>query len=56
VNASFINGYQQPKQFIAAQAPTVASIADFWQMVFEQNITLVVMLTSLFSSIFIPHW
>lgn len=33
--------------YIATQGPTQTTIEDFWQMCFEQDVKLIVMLTSL---------
>jgi len=47
INASYING-QIPgseKAYICTQGPTKNTIDDFWRMVWEQNSTIVVMLT-----------
>ena len=45
INASLVRGFTKPGQYIAAQAPPDAVVADFWQMVFEQNVSLIVMIT-----------
>ncbi len=47
INANYILGYSGNRDYIATQAPTVASLDDFWACICEQNITLIVMLTSL---------
>jgi len=47
INASYING-QVPgseKAYICTQGPTKNTIDDFWRMVWEQNSSVVVMLT-----------
>jgi len=44
INASYLNSCEQLKLFIAAQAPTEKTTADFLQMIFENNVTLVLML------------
>ena len=44
INASYLNSCEQLKLFIAAQAPTEKTTADFLQMIFENNVTLVFML------------
>jgi len=44
INASYINSSEQLKLFIAAQAPKKHTTADFLQMIFENNVTLVTML------------
>uniref|UniRef100_A0A673LWF1 protein-tyrosine-phosphatase n=1 Tax=Sinocyclocheilus rhinocerous TaxID=307959 RepID=A0A673LWF1_9TELE len=45
INASFIEGYQEPKKYIAAQGPKDETVCDFWQMVWEQKSSIVVMVT-----------
>ena len=45
INASFIPGFHVSNTFIAAQAPKSGTIASFWEMVRDQHVTTVVMLT-----------
>ncbi|KFP08131.1 Receptor-type tyrosine-protein phosphatase C, partial [Calypte anna] len=47
INASFIPGYWGPKAMIATQAPLQETISDFWQMVFQRKVKVIVMLTEL---------
>ncbi|KFV42338.1 Receptor-type tyrosine-protein phosphatase C, partial [Gavia stellata] len=47
INASFITGYWGPKAMIATQGPLQETISDFWQMVFQRKVKVVVMLTDL---------
>uniref|UniRef100_A0A803VIC4 protein-tyrosine-phosphatase n=1 Tax=Ficedula albicollis TaxID=59894 RepID=A0A803VIC4_FICAL len=47
INASFITGYWGPKAMIATQGPLQETISDFWQMVFQRKVKVVVMLTEL---------
>jgi protein tyrosine phosphatase len=42
INATYVG---LNAEYIATQAPTPASLADFWRMVFERNSHIIVMLT-----------
>ena len=46
INASWIQGHAG-KRYIAAQGPTDQTIADFWQCITEQGVSLIVMVTEL---------
>uniref|UniRef100_A0A914X571 protein-tyrosine-phosphatase n=1 Tax=Plectus sambesii TaxID=2011161 RepID=A0A914X571_9BILA len=55
INASFIDGYKQPKEYIATQGPIseeeekhgqrTATTNDFWAMIWQYNCASVIMLT-----------
>ncbi|GLV35403.1 Protein tyrosine phosphatase 52F [Carabus blaptoides fortunei] len=45
INASYIQGYSGNNEYIAAQGPTEATCPAFWQMILEQNVRVIVMLT-----------
>uniref|UniRef100_A0A7N8WTC2 protein-tyrosine-phosphatase n=1 Tax=Mastacembelus armatus TaxID=205130 RepID=A0A7N8WTC2_9TELE len=45
INASFIDGYKESKKYIAAQGPKDESVTDFWRMVWEQQSSIIVMVT-----------
>ncbi|KAM6305690.1 receptor-type tyrosine-protein phosphatase C [Aegotheles albertisi] len=47
INASFITGYWGPKAMIATQGPLQETISDFWHMVFQRKVKVIVMLTEL---------
>uniref|UniRef100_A0A8D0HK33 Receptor-type tyrosine-protein phosphatase C n=1 Tax=Sphenodon punctatus TaxID=8508 RepID=A0A8D0HK33_SPHPU len=47
INASFISGYWGPREIIAAQGPLKETINDFWQMIFQRKVKVIVMLTDL---------
>ena len=63
INASFISvslmcansgneylltqGLHNPREYIACQGPLPTTINDHWQMIWEQNVTIIVMLTGL---------
>ncbi|XP_065834346.1 receptor-type tyrosine-protein phosphatase S-like [Oscarella lobularis] len=47
INANYIDGYNSEKEYIATQGPTPATMNDFWQMVWEADVHIIVMVTSL---------
>ena len=47
INANWIRGFHSPKDFIATQGPLDTTVPHFWQMVLENNIKLIIMLTKL---------
>ena len=47
INASLIDSYAFKNVFIATQAPPASTICDFWRMIFERNVTTVIMLCNL---------
>ncbi|XP_048147785.1 receptor-type tyrosine-protein phosphatase kappa-like isoform X7 [Corvus hawaiiensis] len=47
INASYVDSYRSPRFFIAAQGPLAGTVVDFWQMVWQEKTSVIVMLTGL---------
>lgn len=47
INANFVEGYKGRKLYICAQGPLEKTVSDFWWMIYEQKITVIVMLTKI---------
>lgn len=45
INGSFIDGYRRRKEYIATQGPKPESTTDFWRMVLQHNVRVIVMVT-----------
>lgn len=45
INASFVQGCNGAREYIAAQGPNLTTINDFWRMIWEHDIQTVIMLT-----------
>ncbi|XP_048257512.1 receptor-type tyrosine-protein phosphatase alpha-like [Haliotis rufescens] len=47
INANYIMGYDDTPKYIATQGPKPGTVTDFWRMVWQEDVTQIVILTRL---------
>ena len=45
INASYIDGYRQPKAYVSTQGPIEQTFVDFWRMIWQTGCRVIVMVT-----------
>ncbi|ERL94006.1 hypothetical protein D910_11291 [Dendroctonus ponderosae] len=45
INASYIKGFSKKNQYIATQGPLPHTVRDFWKMIFQENVSMIVMVS-----------
>ncbi|XP_030747282.1 receptor-type tyrosine-protein phosphatase beta-like isoform X3 [Sitophilus oryzae] len=45
INASYVKGYSNEVEYIATQGPLPGTCRDFWKMVIQENVTIIVMVS-----------
>lgn len=48
IHANFVDGYKQKNAFISTQGPLPHTCVDFWRMIWEQQVLVIVMTTKVF--------
>ncbi|XP_056643716.1 phosphatidylinositol phosphatase PTPRQ-like isoform X1 [Diorhabda sublineata] len=46
INASYINGFSGKVEYLATQGPLVSTHRDFWRMVIQENVSIIVMVSN----------
>eukprot|EP00105_Crassostrea_gigas_P000840 XP_011412795.1 PREDICTED: receptor-type tyrosine-protein phosphatase epsilon [Crassostrea gigas] len=47
INANYISGLEEERAYIASQGPKQNTLDEFWTMIWQENVTQIVMLTNL---------
>jgi len=47
INANFVSDRNKRQSYICCQAPLAATMGDFWRMIWQQEVSLIVMITKL---------
>lgn len=45
INASYVDGYRQPKAYVSTQGPIDRTLTDFWRMIWQTGSRVIVMVT-----------
>lgn len=44
INAVYVDGFRVKDQFVATQFPLTSTVSDFWRLITEKNVSLIVVL------------
>ncbi len=47
VLSRYVDGYKNSRAYISTQAPTEETVVDFWRMIWQERVMVIVMLTRL---------
>ncbi|KAK2150457.1 hypothetical protein LSH36_404g02011 [Paralvinella palmiformis] len=47
INANYVDGYKKKREFIASQGPLNTTIIDFWKLIWQNNVSKIVMVTNI---------
>lgn len=56
INATYLQGYNHTDEFILTQHPLEATVGDFWRMVWDNNSSVIVLLSRVDDQDFMKFW
>uniref|UniRef100_A0AAF5Q3G1 protein-tyrosine-phosphatase n=1 Tax=Wuchereria bancrofti TaxID=6293 RepID=A0AAF5Q3G1_WUCBA len=48
INANYVDGFREEKKFILTQSPMENTVESFWAMIYQENVVIIVAMTSLY--------
>uniref|UniRef100_A0A1I7X907 Protein-tyrosine phosphatase n=1 Tax=Heterorhabditis bacteriophora TaxID=37862 RepID=A0A1I7X907_HETBA len=51
IHANWVDGYREPKKFIITQTPVAYSIEQFWRMIWQEKVVVIISMTQIYDTV-----